>query len=134
MTVKGSEQPLKLYTCDVDVEAIPVPTQEEILSGRSYEDETNSFQLSESFLGTSGRRLVRKRVSEEFLTDFERAFQKYERGEWNEAGICFKNKKRVSHNGEEIEDGPTKSLLAVMERTNYRAPNDWSGFRALTKK
>ena len=48
--------------------------------------------------------------------------------------LLQKIKKRVSHNGEEIEDGPTKSLLAVMERTNYRAPNDWSGFRALTEK
>ncbi|CAL6379482.1 unnamed protein product [Bathycoccus prasinos] len=107
VTVKGSEQPLKLYTCDVDVEAIPVPTQEEILSGRSYEDETNSFQLYENpFLEHPDVALMRKRVSEEFLTDFE----------------------------QEIEDGPTKSLLAVMERTNYRAPNDWSGFRALTEK
>ena len=136
MTVKGSEQPLKLYTCDVDVEAIPVPRQEEILSGRSYEDETNSFQLYENpFLEHPDVALMRKRVSEEFLTDFERAFQKYERGEWNEArNLLQKIKKRVSHNGEEIEDGPTKSLLAVMERTNYRAPNDWSGFRALTEK
>ena len=136
VTVKGSEQPLKLYTCDVDIEAIPVPTQEEILSGRSYEDETNSFQLYENpFLEHPDVALMRKRVSEEFLTDFERAFQKYERGEWNEArNLLQKIKKRVSHNGEEIEDGPTKSLLAVMERTNYRAPNDWSGFRALTEK
>ena len=136
VTVKGSEQPLKLYTCDVDIEAIPVPTQEEILSGRSYEDETNSFQLYENpFLEHPDVALMRKRVSEEFLTDFERAFQKYERGEWNEArNLLQKIKKKVSHNGEEIEDGPTKSLLAVMERTNYRAPNDWSGFRALTEK
>jgi len=136
VTVKGSEQPLRLYTCDVDVEAIPVPTHEEILSGRSYEDETNSFQLYENpFLEHPDIALMRKRVSEEFLTNFERAFQKYETGDWNEArNLLQKTRKRLSHDGEEIEDGPTKSLLAVMERTNYRAPSDWAGYRALTEK
>ena len=136
VTLKGSEQPLRLYTCDVDIEAIPMPTQEEILSGRTYEDETNSFQLYENpFLEHPDIALMRKRVSEEFLNDFHRAFQKYERGEWNEARtLLHKTRKRVSYNGEEIEDGPTKSLLAVMERTNYRAPSDWNGFRVLTEK
>lgn len=136
VTVKGSEQPLRLFTCDADIEAIPLPTQVEISSGRSYEDETNSFEFyADPFLEHPDVALMREGVSNEFLSDFESAFQKYESGDWNEAkNMLLRARKRVSSNGEEIEDGPTKSLLAVMEKTNYRAPSDWKGYRALTDK
>jgi hypothetical protein len=32
------------------------------------------------------------------------------------------------------EDGPTKTLLSVMEEFKFQKPADWKGFRELTEK
>jgi len=32
------------------------------------------------------------------------------------------------------EDGPSKTILEVMEEHNFKAPADWAGYRVLTEK
>ena len=32
------------------------------------------------------------------------------------------------------DDGPTMSLLEVLKESNYIAPEEWDGYRALTEK
>jgi len=73
---------------------------------------------------------MRKPFSEEFFKRFKEGYKLFERGNWSEAKKVFEMISAIKG----CIDFPTKNLLAVMEETNYNAPADWRGYRALTEK
>ena len=77
--------------------------------------------------------VLRKNLHKEFQANWKRAYEAYKSGDWSTAHRMLKE-------GQELvpEDGPTKTLLRVIDRMSvrpgYNAPPDWKGWRALTEK
>ena len=70
------------------------------------------------------------------MDKFNAAYDEYKNGNWSKAKEALEAiiNERRDKNGQAIKDGPSETLLEVMERTNYQAPEGWAGFRALTEK
>lgn len=135
VNVKGSLHPVKLYTYDVRPENIPVPSGGTNLHC-DFEDETLSIiEYSDEFKQHPDIVEMRRGVSRQFLDDFRRGLELYTDGEWSKArDILQKTKTYVNALGQEVVDGPSDSLLTVMQKYNYNAPKSWKGFRELTEK
>lgn len=147
VTVKGSAKPMKLYTVDVQVEEIAEVTdrfKKLLIKDKKRMLEREKFVLWESlkrramstisvFKNDADFTDLRKNYNKEFGELWKNSYDAYIEGDWSTAHRLLKD-------GQEIcpEDGPTKTLLRVIEtmcvRPGYNAPEDWEGFRALTEK
>jgi len=91
ITVKGSIQPMKLYSCDVNV-----PPGVNLTS---------------------------------YYQTFGQAVEHYTAGNWPEAKEILESCLETW-----TDDIPPQNILAVMEASDFTAPDDWEGYRALTEK
>ena len=156
VVVKGSEEPMGVFTYDVAHDAAPAPdAMEDPLRrngsgdlGNGFSGETNGnehaaqshsfFKYDDEFAEHPDLVAMRRGVTEEFLEKFRAAFALYERGCWAEAAEALRPAAagawRRDGKGRPVEDGPAKALLRHMEACAFQAPTDWRGFRALTEK
>lgn len=106
VTVKGSAQPMSLYTFDVTNES----------TTESIEFNSQCAKLQEG-------------LPTDFLPKFQEGVDAYLQGRWQQA-------REKLEEGLEIKngDGPTQTLMEVMEESNFKAPDDWPGYRELTEK
>lgn len=74
---------------------------------------------------------MRLRYSTRFFEIWEKGFNSYIDGDWNEARDKFKETLNYFDNE---EDGPSKTLLDFMADHNNTSPSDWKGIRKLTSK
>jgi len=111
VTVKGSVQPMSLYTYDVP------PCTANTIDELAFED---GMDFWEHF---------KPRTTQAYRENYAHAVQKYLDGNWGEArdeiNICLQ---------EWPEDGPASVLLEVMEKHDFVAPKDWRGYRELINK
>ena len=91
ITVKGSIQPMKLYSCDV-----------------TFPPGVNATSYYETF---------------------GKGVDLYTSGSWMEAKEVFESCLETW-----TDDIPPQNILTVMEETDFTAPDDWEGYRALTEK
>jgi class 3 adenylate cyclase len=135
VTVKGSLHPVKLFTFDVRVDNIDPPGKDVNLL-RTFEEETMSLrEYADEFEEHPDIIKLRKGVSEDFLLEFNRGLQHYIDGEWRQASEILQRTRTVMmKSGTPASDGPSESLLKVMQAYDYVAPKDWRGFRELTEK
>ena len=135
VTVKGSLHPVKLFTFDVRLDNIDPPGKDVNLL-RTFEEETMSLnEYIDEFEEHPDIVKLRKGVSEDFLLEFDRALQHYIGGEWRKASEILQRTRTVTmKSGALASDGPSESLLKVMQAHDYVAPKDWRGFRELTEK
>ena len=143
VTVKGSIKPMDLFTYDVTLDRIPVPAvqpEEHSLAEAvpapppnvtfSMKAMENEFTQHPDLMSTWG-------VTTPFLKRFQQGFELYRTGQWMEAKTILeetKSARRHHSTGEILVDGPSSTLLAVMEQHKNVAPENWSGFRELTEK
>jgi len=71
-------------------------------------------------------RLQHKRT-EEFVQSWNKAFQMYIHGHWEEAEQLLFDTYRISNQ----EDGPTRFLLKLISENNGTSPLDWAGYRVI---
>ncbi|CBZ55565.1 putative adenylyl cyclase [Neospora caninum Liverpool] len=64
--------------------------------------------------------------SDQLYTEYRAAFCKYIEGEWGEASEGFKRCLEILPG-----DGPSTALLDFMKRTDFKAPENWRGYRIL---
>ena len=156
VVVKGSEEPMGVFTFDVAHDAAPAPdaTEDPLFRRNGNGDQRNGFSESletshaaqshsffkydDEFAEHPDLVAMRRGVTEEFLEKFKDAFALYERGRWAEAAEALRPAAagawRRDGKGRPVEDGPAKALLRHMEACAFQAPADWRGFRALTEK
>ena len=91
ITVKGSIQPMKLYSCDV-----------------TFPPGVNAVS---------------------YYQTFGQGVDHYTSGNWPEAKEIFESCLETW-----TDDIPPQNILAVMEASDFTAPDDWEGYRALTEK
>jgi class 3 adenylate cyclase len=162
VTVKGSEEPMGVFTFDVAHDAAPAPDAPEdperlftqkkthpaserarlapdAASNEGTNVQSHSFyKYDDAFAEHPDLVAMRRGVTEEFLEKFRAAFALYQEGRWAEAASALRPAAagawRRDAKGRPVEDGPAKALLRHMEACAFEAPAEWSGFRALTEK
>ena len=120
VTVKGSQIPLELWTCDIsnyDYEAFDAVAPVV---------ENGEQQAVDIIKVKSG---VQRDFSAVFKHNFEQGVDQYIRGDWNAAKVMIEKALSIYK-----DDGPSNSLFRVMSRNNFKAPDNWRGFRELTSK
>lgn len=142
VTVKGSKQPLDMYTCDCDISTLEeeklvinpdkkearvlAMIEREKLKSQAWKEEYN---VSDLFIDDDDLSKMRSTALPEFYSNFERGMQYYTEGLWDRARDTFNKGLEMKS-----EDGPTMTLLTFMEEHNFTAPPGWAGFRELTEK
>jgi class 3 adenylate cyclase len=161
VTVKGSKQPVRLYTIDMDnsrLEVQPWRRVERVVrnrfklrqlrEARKNEKWADDFKVWEAFDCDEDLIAMRSTYSTEFFQRFSMAYRNYEAGEWlvardmlltcYYAGVAsFEAGRAYAGGGVRSAwpaDGPTRTLLSFMEQTEFAAPSGWPGHRELTEK
>ena len=117
VTVKGSKLPIQLYTFDVNHIPSKFGCQSEgVICDADFEKDPYVPMLQQGMPGA-------------FFKHFRRAVRNYLSGAWSDAKLELDAVDDVWPN-----DGPTATLRSVMQKHNFRAPADWSGYRELTDK
>jgi hypothetical protein len=156
VVVKGSVEPVMLYTCDIDTSRLKVDKpalivgegglteslhNKELYKKRvkhrikrnRFRDKAFQNQFHVSSLFETDKDLRRMRHSYKNRTFFElysQGLKYYLKGSWARAKEQF----------DKIEvklgkvDHPTKCLLQFMEEHDFKAPLSWNGHRALAEK
>lgn len=121
VTVKGSEIPMGVYTFDITQTPRDIST---------FAPRFDSMGVQEPVdFGEHKWTSLRAGVKDVFFVDFKSAVDAYIAGNWGAAKTFLEKCQSVNE-----KDGPTKSLMAVMGRSNFAAPSDWKGYRGLTSK
>jgi len=147
VTVKGSNEPIEMVTCDVRESLIEVefPKRQKNKSqdkkmkkvrGRIERNRykqaamSNQIQVSEKFELDEDIKKLRSPYSKEFFETFKRGFDLYIEGDWMKSQECLN-----SIEGKLIDnDAPTLLILNYMKSHDFKAPPDWNGYRVLTEK
>ena len=121
VTVKGSEIPMGVYTFDITLTPRDIST---------FAPRFDSLGVQEPVdFGEHKWTSLRSGVDAEFFDDFKKAVDAYIAGDWSAAKSQLEKCLQISS-----DDGPSKSLMGVMGKSDYSAPTDWKGYRALTSK
>ena len=140
VTVKGSIEPMGIFTYDTCIEAVPEPAADSDPT-ISPEDESNSFMhYEDEFTEHPDIVALRQGVSQRFLSQFALGFELYSGGDWERAvqvlrDVAESTQRASAEAGRGGQpDGPTAALLNFMKEHQNRAPKGWKGYRELTEK
>jgi len=143
VTVKGSTEPIDLYTIDINYN-IPPQKKEKIQIFKSPEDKAKFLKekkiLIESLIEEYGSispiildkssycQLIDEKT-ERFYVGWDNAIALYKEGKWEEAKqyfeICLE---------EDSTDGPANTLYNYIKQFNFKSPKNWKGERELINK
>ena len=140
VTVKGSIEPIGLYTCDLNIGAIPPAIPRKKKSITNDDIKTRKIEIINKFLLNKGKAnsLIDRKSNlltalmtrnEEFQKTFSESIEDYISGKWSHAKEKLKYCIML-----QPKDGPTLNLMNYMKQFEFLAPRNWSGFRELTEK
>lgn len=144
--MKGSIEPLELYSCDVEIANLALEPFEKRISKKEaklrrvkariardkYRKLCFDGQLHVSTKFELDKDLVemRKPFSAKFYEVFNEGYKYYIEGNWKKCKEVFETVESVKG----FVDYPTRNLLAILEESHNVAPKDWEGYRVLTEK
>ncbi|CEM03412.1 unnamed protein product [Vitrella brassicaformis CCMP3155] len=156
VTVKGSKQPIDLWTVDLHPEALAVDgpkrpkdhdaknpkaaqaynaykklragKRKAALKRRLWNPE---FEVASLFESDSDLKKMRAHLPPGFLDRFSEGWLAYHRGDWADAKDILTS---IKDSVGATEDGPCTVLLNYMGERSFVAPDDWQGYRELTEK
>lgn len=146
VTVKGSVEPVGLFTVDMNMKNIK-PQLKNKMSLVSEQEKKMKHKLSKELFNELAREnplektnllffehdqdlpLLLEDSQSEFREVFEEGFKMYIDGNWTQAKKFFETCLTMKPNEE-----PSKVLLNVMGKLMYSAPANWKGYRELTSK
>ena len=144
--VKGSDQPIGLFTFDGDFEKLPPSTKKQ---KRLSLDDRNKMKFVErgirkAFLDSlmkentsvasvinrnHGIQIARIKYTRKFYETWEKGFSNYVSGNWKAAEYHM-NEAAAIVGG----DGPANTLIEFMRQNRFSPPQNWKGFRSLLEK
>lgn len=74
---------------------------------------------------------LRKKFTKEFFDEWNKGFEYYIKGWWQNAAECFEKTKTMIP---DYTDGPSVNLLKYITTFNFKAPSDWKGVRKMVSK
>ena len=138
--VKGSTEPIDLYTVDLNYDVSP-QNVEKFLSNdeklEKYKEKKNMIEYLIKEYGSITPMIIDKESYYEFLMEksdqfyysWDNGINNYKNGDWKSAKNCFEVCLE-----EDPEDGPTNTLYNFIKDNNFESPKDWKGYRELTCK
>ena len=141
VTVKGSIEPIKFYTVDMNENLIPSKKIKKDFSDKDIRFKQNmkkdDMKKKSEIVGISFitlekkyfKKLLKNARSKVFKKTFKEGFENYISGKWKIAAEKFEECKKLHEN-----DGPTNTLYNYINEFEFTAPETWAGFRALTSK
>lgn len=147
VTLKGSNNPVKLYTVDINRKIPQGKTKKDSGYKLSYKEKRindqnkrknlfdefkkSGLSIDRIYLSRSKglRNLLKSPKTNLFLECFNKGYYYYIQGQWEIAHTLLKEALYI-----DWTDGPTNSLLKFIENNNNKAPDDWKGYRALNAK
>lgn len=117
VTVKGSKDPVDVYTFDVTDIPDYLGVRNKFARARAHFDSDPNVAY------------LQKSIERTFFAIFERGVELYLNGNWQDSVESLEQAMALKNN-----DGPCQTLLRVMRAHNCTAPADWHGVRALTEK
>lgn len=148
VTVKGSIQPIELFTIDLVYDNLKI-SQNEVLALQGIDKKRKKYQDridKEKFRQKINQNKVhpykffyknkeisdmRSPFTDHFYEVWEEGFNYYISGKWKEALNLF-NITLNMINGR--IDGPSNTLIEIIKNNNEEAPPNWKGYRELTEK
>jgi len=143
VTVKGSVEPMRLYTIDLNLNITPQKPQNN--KNQSYkakrtkhEEKKKKIMKEAKKSGSVAQYVLNKKSfremlstgrSKKFYANWKEGLEHYFKGRWEEAGKNFSECLRMVDS-----DGPANTLLKVLKGNNFTAPKKWVGVRELTSK
>ena len=143
VTVKGSSEPIKLYTIDINCN-VTKQKAEKLKIIEDQKEKAKIFKEKKIMLenlieqyGSVCSIILEKESymelldekSEEFYDSWEEAMELYKKGKWTEAKIYFEECIK-----EDPNDGPSNTLYNYIKKFNFESPKNWKGERELTSK
>lgn len=142
VTVKGSIEPIKLYTLDLNDDFLrPYKKERKNFSDKQKREKQidiknamrNSFEdssLTKQILKKKEfKKLLKDARPIEFYKAFNSGFKNYVLGDWKKAKMHFLKCMLIYEN-----DGPVKTLYQFIENHGFLSPSNWNGYRCLTSK
>lgn len=142
VTLKGSQEPLGLYTIDLSTEDLPPSKNKDLIDKEELIEmnfikknafleglENEEFSTEDVLDHDKCMKLLLKDFNVQFHESFKLAVEHYLQGSWEKATVHFNEALKIREN-----DGPTKALMSFMEKFDFKKPDDWQGFRELTEK
>ena len=143
VTLKGSQEPLSLYTFDLCVDDLPPSKiKENITRDQQIEIgyiKKNAFldgidieeiHVEDVLDHDKAMKMLLKNFNISFHEMFKEAMECYLSGDWIKSIDKFE--KAIAIKGD--DDGPSKAILNFVMKTGGVKPEDWKGFRELTEK
>ena len=124
-SVKGSVAPMSFYTFDVN----PYPILPSLPKNGTFWDLFPPTTTAECVHFSSSTSILFMNLPFRYRAKFGTGVQAYLDGQWAESKQILTECQRVLPH-----DGPTKTLLNTMSKTNFQAPRQWRGYRELTSK
>mgnify|MGYP002624134323 CR=1 FL=1 len=144
VVVKGSTEPIDLYTIDINYDDILPQKKEKIQIFKTPEDKAKFLKekkvLIESLIeeyGSISPIILEKKSyfqlidekSERFYDGWDNAMALYKEGKWEEAKKYFEECLE-----EDSNDGPANTLYKYIKQFNFKSPKNWKGERELISK
>ena len=143
VTVKGSTEPIDLYTIDINRKITP-QKKEKLKIVKTAEEKAKMYKEKKTVLeglieeyGSITPIILEKRSywelidekSERFYDSWENAMSSYKEGKWHKAKKYFEECLE-----EDSTDGPTNTLYNYIKKFDFKSPDNWKGERELTSK
>ena len=143
VTVKGSSEPIDLYTIDINynvrpqkIEKIKIINDQKEKAKIFKEKKMMLESLIEQYRSVSSLILDKESYlelidekSEKFYDSWEYAMNFYKKGEWKDAKLYFEQCLK-----EDSNDGPANTLYNYIKKYDFESPINWRGERELTSK
>lgn len=130
VTLKGSQQPIELYTIDID----PEVQDDEISISRQFDTSKLSYRVFSEFFMDNKIKSMRKYLFQDFYYKFNKGLKHYLNGNWQISKKILQDLQCecVQYWGK--KDGPSSTILKFMEENSYTCPIDWKGYRNWDEK
>ena len=143
VTVKGSTEPIDLYTIDINSKITP-QRKEKLKIVKTAEEKAKVYKEKKTVLeglieeyGSITPIILEKRSywelidekSERFYDSWEYAMSSYKEGKWDKAKKYFEECLE-----EDSADGPTNTLYNYIKKFDFKSPDNWKGERELISK
>lgn len=119
---------IKETSGDLDTKMRNIKEKREKAKERYNDVIQNKYNIWDTFCNTEEFLSVRKRYTEPFFSESKLGFDAYINGDWETAKYHFESAK-FSLNSESKTETSLENLLKFMQKTDFKAPEDWQGFR-----
>jgi len=147
VAIKGSKEPIELYTVDLDCEAVGVERFDnshapnwgvkmrfkarQLMEVEKRRKWSRQFDAGMLFKIMPFLKIMRDRYTTEFVQTFCKGYRNYQEAEWEVAQHFLQQSCTMLG----VEDGPSRALLDFMERPyGFVAPANWRGVRELPEE